>query len=144
MSRHTVAAYRRDLRRYAAYLAAARELRHDIEALAARFGVSFEQAAHRLSTLQREGARGVPLFFLRVDPAGNVLTDGITWNSPERLTVDDPLPGTWQVVVAGFTIYRADGRADVPGDPTGRVDEFALRATVDGRRLSARRPPSSR
>ena len=79
-----------------------------------------------------------------VDPAGNVLTDGITWNSPERLTVDDPLPGTWQVVVAGFTIYRADGRADVPGDPTGRVDEFALRATVDGRRLSARRPPSSR
>lgn len=79
-----------------------------------------------------------------VDPAGNVLTDGITWNSPERLTVDDPLPGTWQVVVVGFSIYRADGRADVPGDPTGRVDEFALRATVDGRRLAARRSPSSR
>jgi predicted transcriptional regulator/transcriptional regulator with XRE-family HTH domain len=57
---------------YAAYLAAARELRHDLEALAARFGVSFEQACHRLSTLQREGARGVPFFFLRVDPAGNV------------------------------------------------------------------------
>ncbi len=57
---------------YAATLAAARALRHDIEALAARFGVSFEQAAHRLSTLQREGARGVPFFFLRVDPAGNV------------------------------------------------------------------------
>ncbi|MBY0334794.1 MAG: short-chain fatty acyl-CoA regulator family protein [Acetobacteraceae bacterium] len=57
---------------YAAYLAAARALRHDVEALAARFGVSFEQAAHRLSTLQREGARGVPFFFLRVDPAGNV------------------------------------------------------------------------
>lgn len=57
---------------YAPYLAAVRELRHDIEALAARFGVSFEQAAQRLSTLQREGARGVPFFFLRVDPAGNV------------------------------------------------------------------------
>jgi predicted transcriptional regulator/transcriptional regulator with XRE-family HTH domain len=57
---------------YAAYLAAARDLRHDIEALAARFGVSFEQAAQRLSTLQRDGARGVPFFFLRVDPAGNV------------------------------------------------------------------------
>jgi predicted transcriptional regulator len=57
---------------YAAYLTAARELRHDLEALAARFGVSFEQACHRLSTLQREGARGVPFFFLRVDPAGNV------------------------------------------------------------------------
>ena len=57
---------------YAPYLAAARECRHDIEALAARFGVSFEQAAQRLSTLQRDGARGVPFFFLRVDPAGNV------------------------------------------------------------------------
>ncbi len=57
---------------YAPYLAAAREIRHDIEALAARFGVSFEQAAQRLSTLQRDGARGVPFFFLRVDPAGNV------------------------------------------------------------------------
>ena len=57
---------------YAPFLAAARELRHDVESLAARFGVSFEQACHRLSTLQREGARGVPFFFLRVDPAGNV------------------------------------------------------------------------
>ncbi|PWS38323.1 XRE family transcriptional regulator [Falsiroseomonas bella] len=57
---------------YAAFLAAARELRHEVEAMAARFGVSFEQAAHRLSTLQRDGARGVPFFFLRVDPAGNV------------------------------------------------------------------------
>jgi len=57
---------------YAPYLAAAREMRHDIEGLAARFGVSFEQAAQRLSTLQRDGARGVPFFFLRVDPAGNV------------------------------------------------------------------------
>jgi hypothetical protein len=57
---------------YAAFLTAARLLRHDVEALAARFGVSFEQACHRLSTLQREGERGVPFFFLRVDPAGNV------------------------------------------------------------------------
>jgi predicted transcriptional regulator/transcriptional regulator with XRE-family HTH domain len=57
---------------YAAFLAAARELRHDADALASRFGTSFEQACHRLATLQREGARGVPFFFLRVDPAGNV------------------------------------------------------------------------
>jgi predicted transcriptional regulator/transcriptional regulator with XRE-family HTH domain len=57
---------------YAGFLDAARGLRHDMEALAARFGVSFEQACHRLSTLQRPGARGVPFFFLRVDPAGNV------------------------------------------------------------------------
>src|SRR5262249_22002612 len=57
---------------YVAFLDAARVLRHDVEALAARFGVSFEQACHRLSTLQRPNARGVPFFFVRVDPAGNV------------------------------------------------------------------------
>ena len=57
---------------YAAYSAAAQELRHDMETVAARFGVSYEQACHRLSTLQREGARGLPFFFVKVDPAGNV------------------------------------------------------------------------
>ncbi len=57
---------------YTAFLDATRVLRHDVDALAARFGVSFEQACHRISTLQKAGARGVPFFFLRVDPAGNV------------------------------------------------------------------------
>lgn len=57
---------------YAGFRDAAAALRHDLDALAARFCVSFEQACHRLSTLQRPGARGVPFFFLRVDPAGNV------------------------------------------------------------------------
>ncbi|GAB0113423.1 helix-turn-helix domain-containing protein [Acidisoma sp. C75] len=57
---------------YGPFLAAARSLRHDVELLAARFCVSFEQACHRLSTLQRPGDRGLPFFFLRTDPAGNV------------------------------------------------------------------------
>ncbi len=57
---------------YVPFHAAARELRHDLDHLAARFGVSFEQACQRLSSLQRPGLRGVPFFFLRVDPAGNV------------------------------------------------------------------------
>ncbi len=57
---------------YMQFLTAAADLRHDMDALAARFGVSFEQACNRLCSLQRSGARGVPFFFLRVDPAGNV------------------------------------------------------------------------
>ncbi len=57
---------------YAAFRAAARELRHDIDRLSRRFGVSFEQACHRLSTLQRSGAAGVPFYFCRVDMAGNI------------------------------------------------------------------------
>lgn len=57
---------------YAAFRAAARALRHDIDPLARQFGVSFEQACHRLSTLQRPGMRGIPFFFCRVDMAGNI------------------------------------------------------------------------
>jgi predicted transcriptional regulator/transcriptional regulator with XRE-family HTH domain len=57
---------------YAAFRDTAAALRHDVDALAARFGVSFEQACHRLTSLQRPSARGVPFFFLRADPAGNV------------------------------------------------------------------------
>jgi predicted transcriptional regulator/transcriptional regulator with XRE-family HTH domain len=57
---------------YDAFREAARTLRHDVDTLTARFGVSFEQACNRLATLQRPDARGVPLFFLRADPAGNV------------------------------------------------------------------------
>jgi hypothetical protein len=57
---------------YGPFRAAARELRYDVEAMARRFGASFEQVAHRLTTLQRPGAEGIPFFFLRVDAAGNV------------------------------------------------------------------------
>ncbi len=57
---------------YEAFLQAAQESRYDIDHLAALFGVSDEQVCHRLTTLQREGATGVPFFFLRIDKAGNV------------------------------------------------------------------------
>lgn len=57
---------------YARILGAAQTLRYDVDTLAARFGVSFEQVAHRLCTLQRDGARGIPFFFVRTDPAGNM------------------------------------------------------------------------
>jgi predicted transcriptional regulator len=57
---------------YARFRDVARRVRHDIDRLCQRFGVSFEQACHRLSTLQRPGARGVPMFFCRVDMAGNI------------------------------------------------------------------------
>ena len=57
---------------YEPFLRAAESMAYDIDRLAARFGVSFEQTCHRLTTLQRPGAQGVPFFFLRVDKAGNV------------------------------------------------------------------------
>jgi hypothetical protein len=57
---------------YRTFLSAAQEVRHDVERLAARFGASVEQVAHRLSTLQRPGAKGIPFFFVRVDQAGTI------------------------------------------------------------------------
>jgi predicted transcriptional regulator len=56
---------------YRAFLQAART-RHDLERLADIFGASIEQVAHRLSTLQRPGAKGIPFFFVRVDQAGTI------------------------------------------------------------------------
>ncbi len=57
---------------YRTFHQAARELRHDVELLAARFGASLEQVCHRLSTLQRPGLKGAPIFFARIDRAGNI------------------------------------------------------------------------
>jgi len=57
---------------YRAFLAAAQDQRHDLERLADLFGASMEQVGHRLSTLQRPGAKGIPFFFVRVDQAGTI------------------------------------------------------------------------
>lgn len=56
---------------YQAFQAAALRARYDIDVLKSRFGVSFEQAANRLTMLQRPGASGVPFFMLEVDNAGH-------------------------------------------------------------------------
>jgi len=57
---------------YDRFLDAARTVRYDIEILEHRFDASFEQVCHRLTTLQRPGAKGVPFFLIRIDKAGNV------------------------------------------------------------------------
>jgi predicted transcriptional regulator/transcriptional regulator with XRE-family HTH domain len=57
---------------YGDFLAAAEAEAYDIEKLGRRFGVGFETICHRLSTLQRAEARGIPFFFVRVDRAGNI------------------------------------------------------------------------
>jgi predicted transcriptional regulator/DNA-binding XRE family transcriptional regulator len=57
---------------YMAFREMAEACRYDIDLLGQQFGVGFETTCHRLSTLQRPGARGVPFFFIRVDRAGNI------------------------------------------------------------------------
>ena len=55
---------------YARFLRACEATGYDIELLQRRFGAGFEQVAHRLTTLQRVGARGLPFFMVRIDRAG--------------------------------------------------------------------------
>ncbi len=57
---------------YARFLRACEATGYDVELLQRRFGAGYEQVAHRLTTLQRIGARGLPFFMIRVDRAGQV------------------------------------------------------------------------
>lgn len=88
-ARHALASYFAGalLMPYERTLATARALRYDIDALARRFHVSFEQACHRLATLRRPGAAGVRFGFLRCDAAGRI---GKRLDLPHL-----PLPAQW-------------------------------------------------
>ncbi len=57
---------------YAAFLEALEATAYDLDRVRARFGASWEQAAQRLTTLGRPGARGIAFFMVRIDAAGNV------------------------------------------------------------------------
>jgi transcriptional regulator with XRE-family HTH domain len=57
---------------YGRFLASANQHRYSIDRLCGEYGANVEQVAHRLTTLGRNNARGVPFFMLRVDPAGNI------------------------------------------------------------------------
>lgn len=55
---------------YSRFLRACDASGYDLDLLRRRFGASVEQVAHRLTTLQRVGARGLPFFLVRIDRAG--------------------------------------------------------------------------
>ena len=55
---------------YEPFLDTALRLRYDVDRLAQYFGASFEQVCHRLITLRRPGAAGLPFALMRVDAAG--------------------------------------------------------------------------
>ncbi len=57
---------------YDRFLKAATDCRYHIEFLQQRFSASFEQVCHRLTTLRRSDAAGIPFHLIRVDVAGNI------------------------------------------------------------------------
>lgn len=58
---------------YESFCSAAQRVRFDIDALRSRFSVSYEQAANRLTMLQRPGRPAIPFFLLEIDNAGHRL-----------------------------------------------------------------------
>ena len=89
---------------YGRFWGASEESGFDPEFLEGRFGMGFEQVAHRITTLDRQGPRGVPFFLLKLDSAGNVV---------KRLQVDGaPIP-RFGGGCPRWGLHRA---LDVPGE----------------------------
>jgi hypothetical protein len=42
-------------------------------------------------------------------PGGDVIFDGATFNSPERVVINDPVPGVYTVIVDGYTVWGKRG-----------------------------------
>ena len=57
---------------YDDFLRSAEEMRYDVELLQHHYLASFEQVCHRLTSMRRLDAPGVPFHFVRVDIAGNI------------------------------------------------------------------------
>lgn len=57
---------------YDEFLRIAEDVRYDIELLQHHYTASWEQVCHRLTTMRRKDASGVPFHFVRVDIAGNI------------------------------------------------------------------------
>lgn len=88
---------------YARFLAACEATGYDVELLQARFGRGLEQVAHRLTTLHRPGARGVPFFFCRIDRAGTM--------SKRFAPGPSPLP-----ITGGCALWHVYHAFDRPGE----------------------------
>lgn len=113
---------------YGAFLGAAEGFRYDVERLCLLFGVGFETVCHRLSTLQRPGASGVPFFFVRVDRAGNVSKrQSATSFHFSRIGGTCPL---WNV----YEAFSFPGRilAQLARMPDGRVYMWVARTVSHG------------
>ncbi len=81
---------------YSRFLRACRQTNYDLLILPHRFGVSFEQLAHRMTTLQRVGERGLPFFMARLDNAGQMSKKFIGASGTNILASDQTCP-LWHV-----------------------------------------------
>ncbi|QRM32917.1 short-chain fatty acyl-CoA regulator family protein [Microvirga sp. VF16] len=151
---------------YQQFAEEARRMQHDIERLATQFGVSIEQVCHRLSTLQRPGNEGIPIYFLRVDRAGNITKRHSAtrlqfaryggacpiWNiheafeTPDRFLVQvAEMPDGDQYLSVAHAITKGGGRFDAArlryaigfGCELAYANEFVYSDVIDTRKSSA-------
>lgn len=121
---------------YGRFLRACDASGYDVRLLERRFGASFEQVAHRLTTLQRVGQRGLPFFMLRIDRAGMV-SKRFTGGSEAPLALAERRCPLWAVhhafdrpgTLVSQLVTLEDGSA-----------WFTLARAVQGRAIDADRP----
>jgi hypothetical protein len=79
---------------------------------------------------------------LLVDPLGATHSTGATLDSPERVTIANPVPGVWTAYITAITIHHQFGDDDGwrRRDHTC-AEEFRLRADADGVRLVKLKTP---
>ncbi|MFT3977695.1 MAG: short-chain fatty acyl-CoA regulator family protein, partial [Sphingomonas bacterium] len=119
---------------YARFLRACEASGYDVSVLERRFGASFEQVAHRLTTLQRVGARGLAFFMIRVDRAGQASKRYAGASNAPLVQAENRCP-LWRLhhafdrpgALAVQLVELEDGarwftQARVTGAPGGRAD----------------------
>jgi len=120
---------------YDAFARAVEERAYDIEAVSRLFGTSFEQTAHRMTTLHKAGAEKVPFFFLRLDAAGNISKrlDGAgfpfaahggscpLWNVHETFTAPLRIHTQWLELPDGQRFFSIARTVEAGGGGWGRV-----------------------
>lgn len=104
---------------YGRFLRACEATRYDFAVLERRFGVGFEQLAHRLTTLQRVGQRGLPFFMIRTDRAGQFSKRYVGASEADFLEGEGSCP-LWhlhhafeaggRMVTHHIAVHQADGR----------------------------------
>ena len=117
---------------YGRFIRACEATGYDLPLLQRRFAVGFEQLAHRLTTLQRVGQRGLPFFMARLDRAGQFSKRyaGASGTTLLESSASCPL---WNVHRA----FEQAGRIIVQNvaftDPAGQASQwFTLARTVEG------------
>ncbi|MEP5939130.1 MAG: short-chain fatty acyl-CoA regulator family protein [Erythrobacter sp.] len=117
---------------YSRFLRACDQTGYDFAILQRRFGVSFEQVAHRLTTLQRVGQRGLPFFMARLDRAGQFSkrfsgASGATWLESDAScplwSAHQAFERRGQICVQNVEVDGADG---------GPAHWFTLARAVEG------------